>query len=301
MPPTSEQVMKKCAILSMDDTTGFEVYDHLIEPFLHQTGWQTETIPWKRPNVDWNQYDLVIIRSTWDYQDFSDQFLAVLAQIENSTARLDNPLSIVRWNIDKRYLAELEQKGVEIVPTLWREQLTETELEGYFEQLNSKQLVIKPCISACAFDTFWFNQDNINQFKSEMLTTFKQRNFMVQPFMPSVIEEGEFSVFYFDGKYSHCILKTPKANDFRVQEEHGGRLLKVEPEPQLLKIADKALAAIDTDMLYARLDFVRSDTGFAMMEAELIEPSLYFNIDHDAAERFVERLNNRMQRLGLGD
>jgi hypothetical protein len=124
--------------------------------------------------------------------------------------------------------------------------------------------------------------------------------------MSSVIDEGEFSLFYFDGKYSHAILKTPKADDFRVQEEHGGRLKAIVPEKSLFAEADNTLAAITKltgEMpLYARVDFVRfcneiNGEEFALMEAELIEPSLYFNMDDNSAQRFANAFVNRMNEL----
>ena len=120
---------------------------------------------------------------------------------------------------------------------------------------------------------------------------------MVQPFMENICLEGEYSCFYFDGKYSHSILKTPKAQDFRVQEEHGGRLTSIKAEAKLLEQADIALKAINELPLYARVDFVRYRQGFALMEAELIEPSLYFNMDEESAARFAGAFVERMARL----
>lgn len=289
--------MKKCVILSMDDTQGFEVYDHLLEQPLKQAGWMNETISWRKPGVTWDDYDLVMIRSPWDYQLDSDKFLQVLETIENSKAHLDNPLSIVRWNINKKYLLELENKGIEIVPTLWKDNIQNENVADYFSQLNAQELVIKPCISAGAADTFRINKQNLASHSEILAKTFQQREYMVQPFVEEIISEGEFSVFYFDDDYSHTILKTPKENDFRVQEEHGGFLLKIQPEELLLQHAEKVLLQITESLLYARLDFVRTKTGFALMEAELIEPSLYFNLDADAPQRFVNAIEKRMERF----
>lgn len=113
---------------------------------------------------------------------------------------------------------------------------------------------------------------------------------MVQPFMSAIVTEGEFSLFFFGSEYSHAILKTPKTGDFRVQEEYGGQLQRIEPEPLLLALSRQALAAIPAATLYARIDWVRAGEGFALMELELIEPSLYFNLDSQAAERFARVL-----------
>ncbi len=286
----------------MDSLEGFEVYDNLIETPMADLGWQCELISWRDQSVDWNTFDAVIIRSPWDYQNDAPAFLKVLANIEDSTAHLENSLRIVNWNIDKKYLKELEQYQVSIVPTLWREQLCTADIATFFQQLNTKQIVIKPRISANADNTFWLTKENYLQFSSALEHAFAKSEFLVQPFMKNIISEGEFSLFYFNGHYSHAILKTPKDDDFRVQEEHGGRLQAITPEASLFEHAKSTLKSIKTLIgmpLYARIDFVRSEAGFALMEAELIEPSLYFNTDAQSPERFAQAFVDRMKSLNL--
>jgi glutathione synthase/RimK-type ligase-like ATP-grasp enzyme len=289
--------MKKCAILTMDSLDGFEAYDYLLDDPLSQLGWQTELVSWRQANVNWDNYAVVIIRTPWDYQDDAPAFLAQLKRIENSTAILENSLEIVNWNIHKRYLQQLAAKGVDIVPTLWREQFDADELTEYFDLLATEQIVIKPCISANADNTFWIKKGQEAELIDALYSAFSARDFMIQPFIQSVIEEGEFSCFFFDGNYSHSILKTPKKGDFRVQEEHGGQLTLIEPESKLKKQALDAVNKIGQMPLYARVDFVRNGDSFALMEAELIEPSLYFNMDPESPMRFAKAFNNRMKRL----
>lgn len=289
--------MKKCAILTMDCLDDYEAYDDLLIEPLAALGWQAEFVSWRKADVDWNQYLVVMIRSPWDYQNDAEQFLQVLADIEASNAILENSLAIVKNNIDKRYLAGLEQQGVAIVPTAWHQNYSELALEALFDQFNTEQLVIKPCISAGADNTYWLTRANYQDYSDELANVFASRKFMVQPFMPAITQEGEYSLFYFDGQYSHAILKTPKPDDFRVQEEHGGRLTLIEPELALTQAAEKTLSAIGENLLYARVDYVRNGDGFALMEAELIEPSLYFNMDENSPQRFAEAFVARMQRL----
>lgn len=289
---------KHCVILTMDCLDDFEVYDDLIDEPLQKLGWQTHTISWKAENIDWNKYDAVVIRSPWDYQDHADDFLKVLSNIEASSAHLENSLSIIEWNIDKIYLKALEEIHINIVPTLWENDISVESVNRFFNYFDTDQLVIKPRISANADNTFWLTKNNIENYLAELTTVFINESFMVQPFMESVINEGEFSLFYFNGTLSHTILKTPKNNDFRVQEEHGGRLTTVEPEAELLKQAENTLAAIakiHNMPLYARLDYVRDQTSFALMEAELIEPSLYFNMDPKSPARFAQAFVDRMK------
>lgn len=289
--------MKQCAILSMDNLDDFEAYDELLIEPLAKYGWQTEFVSWRATNVDWNQFDVVVIRTPWDYQDDAPAFLNVLADIERSTAVLENSLDIVQWNIDKQYLNSLEDKGVMIVPSLWREKLNKEEISTFYQHFNTHQVVLKPRISANADNTFWLTEAQAQARADELVDVFKDKPFIIQPFVESVITEGEFSLFYFDGQYSHAILKTPKQDDFRVQEEHGGRLTTITPESRLVEAAEKALQAIDEMPLYARVDFVRMGDNFALMEAELIEPSLYFNMDEQSAQRFADAFVARMARL----
>ncbi len=292
--------LQHCVILTMDNLEAFEVYDTLLDEPLLALGWKTHTISWRDKQVDWNYYDAVIIRSPWDYQDYAEDFIQVLNTIEESTAHLENSLNTVKWNIDKIYLKSLEADGVNIVPTLWKSNISEILVAELFNQLETEQLVIKPRISANADDTYWLTRDNVLDFYPKLQSAFSKSSFMVQPFMESVINEGEFSLFYFNGVLSHTILKTPKDNDFRVQEEHGGRLTSIEPEQELINQANKTIKAIGVHLqtpLYARVDFVRDGDTFALMEAELIEPSLYFNMDEDSPKRFANAFSERMKSI----
>ncbi|MDX1440598.1 MAG: hypothetical protein R3284_11920, partial [Rubricoccaceae bacterium] len=129
----------------------------------------------------------------------------------------------------------------------------------------------------------------------ELHDAFAERAYMVQPFMQNVVDEGEFSLFYFNNVYSHTILKTPKTGDFRVQEEHGGIIQSVDTEPELLKAGDHAIASLP-NLLYARADFVREGSKFLLMELELIEPALYFRMDPASPMRFARAFDERMRQ-----
>ena len=288
--------MPRCAFLTMDSLDEFEVYDDLLIKPLSQLGWSVDMVSWRDRQVDWNTFEAVIIRSPWDYQQDAQLFMQVLEEIDQSSARLENPLDLVKWNIDKTYLRELEQEGILIVPTLWGRRLEAEQLDKAFEQLDTRELVIKPTVSANADDTFRVKQEVKLQTKREMLRTFYDRAYMIQPFMKSIVTEGEFSLFYFGGEYSHTILKTPGKGDFRVQEEHGGILASVEPETKLLKRAQQTMARLQPQPLYARADYVRTeDDDFALMELELIEPSLYFNMDPESPRRFARIFDRWME------
>lgn len=288
--------MKKCAFLTMDSLEGYVSYDHMLYKPLKEYGWNAEPVSWREPGRDWNSYDAVVIRSPWDYQNDPGQFMDVLEIINASSAHLENSIELVRWNISKTYLRDLENRGVEIVPSLWPDSFRPEYFEGYYNTLNTDELVIKPVISAGADNTFRLKKEEHNGHIRDLAKTFNSRPFLVQPFMSRIVDEGEFSVFFFGNTYSHTILKTPKTDDFRVQEEHGGRLAKVEPEADLMEVSRRTLAAIQPDPLYARLDYVRTGSDrFALMELELIEPSLYFNMDPQSPKRFARVFDTWMR------
>lgn len=270
----------------MDSLEGYFVYDHLLEEPMSEAGWQLQTLSWREKDVDWNQFDVVLIRSPWDYQKDAKAFLSCLQRIEASSAVLENPLALVRWNIDKAYLREIEQKGIPVVPTLWQSRFDLQTVQRAFTHFDTDELIIKPLVSANADDTFRLDSSTLQACAGQLAEVFCQRQHMIQPFLNTVIDEGEYSLFYFGGQYSHAIIKRPKEADFRVQEEHGGRLESIEPTPELLTLAERTLAAIPYPPLYARLDFIRHGPGFAVMELELIEPSLYFNMDEESPRRF---------------
>ncbi|MBX3287834.1 MAG: hypothetical protein KF855_00690 [Acidobacteria bacterium] len=283
--------LRRCCFLSMDDLTGYVADDDLaIEP-LRALGWEVSTVSWRDTNADWNDFDVVVIRTTWDYHYAPDEFLNVLEKIDASPARLENALTTVRWNLDKTYLRDLEEKGINIVPTVWANgAFSADDLEKWKTGLNADELIVKPTVSATARDTF-----RIRSFDAAVSNVFNGRNFMIQPFMRSVVEEGEFSLFYFNGEYSHTILKRPKTDDFRVQEDHGGIISEAEPETAMLTAAQQINDTIEPLPLYSRIDLVRHNGDFALMELELIEPALYFRMNDRSPVLFAEQFDRRMR------
>nr|WP_088330364.1 hypothetical protein [Lacimicrobium sp. SS2-24] len=279
--------MKRCAFLSMDDIGDYYVYDELlIEPMASQ-GWQVETVSWRTEHTDWRRFDAVILRSCWDYQQDPAAFMARLQEIARHT-RVFNDLDTVRWNITKSYLRDIESAGIPIVPTYWPSHLNAGVVQQAMSHFNTPELIVKPLISASAEHTYRLHEQQIDACLRDIAPVFSTRPLMLQPFIENVTEEGELSLFYFDGAFSHAIRKVPKHGDFRVQEEHGGALYSINPESRVLELAEKTLKAIPRRLLYARLDFIRYQQDYVVMELELIEPSLYFNMDDDAAMRFVQ-------------
>ncbi len=285
-------VKKRCAYLTMEDTTGFFIYDHLTFEPLAQLGWHAEEIPWNRNDVRWDEFDVVVIRSPWDYQNDPDDFLRVLTEIDASSARLENPLDIVRWNLQKTYLNDLQERGVAIVPTVWLCGLDNQKIADLYRTFNVDEIIVKPVIGANADDTFRLAKDQQPEQARAAVATFQDRPLMAQPFLHAIVDEGEYSLFYLGGEYSHCIRKVPKVGDFRVQEEHGGLISSAIADAELLTAGQKAIDAIGQQLLYARVDLVRLPSEQpVLMELELIEPSLYFPFGPQSLERFAAALD----------
>lgn len=280
--------MIRCAFLTTENLENYVQDDQLAMHILAQQGWDTQLIPWRDQRVDWDAYDLVIVRSTWDYHDATQQFLERLKTIDSSSARLENPYDIIAWNVSKYYLKDLQARGIPVVPTDWGENLTPASWKAICALYPDTPFVIKPVISASAQDTFLVQPWSPEPEQDTILQTFSKKQYMVQPFIKSIVEEGEYSLFFFNGIYSHSILKTPGANDFRVQEEHGGRIVATQPSSLLLDRAREVLGSIEQSVLYARIDLVKNEINdYALMELELIEPSLYLRMDSGAPERFA--------------
>lgn len=285
--------MRRCCFLTMDSLAGYVSDDELAVEPLRELGWNVSFVSWRAADVDWNSYKAVIIRTPWDYQDDPDRFLQTLKRIDASSACLENPLPLVEWNLNKRYLRNLEDKGIRIVPTCWgRGTFTRERFSEWKIELCSDELIIKPAISATAQDTY-----RVADYDPYIAEKFADRDYLAQPFVQAIVDEGEYSLFYFNSEYSHTILKSPQRGDFRVQEEHGGIISSVKAEPEMLETAMQINSALGTVPLYSRIDLVRLGDGFSLMELELIEPALYFRMDPGSPRRFAEALNARMNEL----
>ena len=289
--------MKRVAYLTMEDMGDFVTDFHLsVEP-MAALGWQVETVPW-RSNPDWDEFDAVYICTPWDYPDYLPQFLDVLVSIESSQALLINDLSLVHWTMEKTYLRDIELRGGDIVPSTWYEGFESANPANFFAEHETGKVVIKPTIGANAKDTFVLADPVDDDILQMLRQVYSGRAFFVQPFIEAIKSEGEYSLFFFNGVYSHAILKTPKAGDFRVQEEHGADIKAVQPPKALLDTAHELFAAIEPLPVYGRGDWVRGPDGrYLLMELELIEPSLYLRTDSGAAARFARAFDERFQKF----
>jgi len=285
------EAMKKCAFLTLDETGDFVIDDeHAIKP-LEALGWQVSTLSWRQRSIPWSDFDIAIIRSTWDYWNDVPLFLDTLERIDRAT-RLANRLELVHWNLSKTYMRDLQQQGIGIVPTLFADSLRTDFLTHYRRELDADEIVVKPVVGANGEDAYRVSAGTAPEELERIVARFRKRDCMIQPFMRNILTEGEYSLFFFGGEYSHAILKKPAESEFRSQEEHGAEILSAVPGKRLLERARQAIGTISPAPLYARIDFIR-DAGddFLVMELEMIEPSMYLRMDPQAPVRFAEAID----------
>lgn len=257
--------------------------DQLMLPGLAARGIDARAVVWDDPAVDWPAYDAVIIRSPWDYHKHAAAFAGWIDQLDAAGVQLWNPPGIVRANLDKRYLAALEQAGIPIVPTVWLNTGTSTDLASLTAANGWGDVVIKPVVSAGASRTWRIGPDA----QPTLDALVAQCDVMVQPYLAQVETSGEWSLIYFRDGFSHGVRKRPKAGDFRVQPQHGGLSARETPPAAVRAAAERLLATIRDPWLYARVDGIDDGGQFLLMELELIEPRLFFTCAPDAADRFA--------------
>jgi glutathione synthase/RimK-type ligase-like ATP-grasp enzyme len=250
---------------------------------LQRVGFAVEPRPWTDPG-DLRDFDLVMPLVAWGYHLDPPRWHALLDRLELEGPTTLNPVPLLRWNSDKRYLTELGQKGVAVIPTRLAEALDEAALAEARAEFGD-ELVIKPPVSAAADGTHRIGPQD------PMPEASRGRAMMIQPFLRSVAEEGEYSIMLFGGEFSHAIVKRPKAGDYRVQPHLGGTEEPCAPPPSSIELARAALAAAPAEAAYARVDMVRDTSGqLAIIELELIEPSLWLQHAPDKGASFVSAI-----------
>lgn len=280
----------RIAFLSCKDLDGFVVDDHHLKVELEKRGDIVEEVAWDS-DTDWSKFDLVLIRTTWDYSTKLSEFLDALERIEASGAKLLNPLKLVSWNAKKSYLKELQDNEIPTIPTVFHRGITKGFLNDAFEVFSSETLIVKPLVGAGSARTFVVTTDIETDELTQIQEEIGDDDVMVQPFIREITSEGEISLHYFNGELSHTIRKTPKEGDFRVQEEFGGLIELITPPAGTPDIAKLALKSLEETPLYARVDLVTDGKKWMLIELELIEPALYFRMDPASPAKFVKAMD----------
>ena len=229
-------------------------------------------IDWRAPLVEFEGIALTLLGTAWDYQDHPEEFLEKLEALARRGIDVCNPPEVVRWNADKRYLEELEERRATTVPTLWRDDIDRAGVLAAMAQFETDRVVVKRQVGAGGLGQHSFTREALPDEGWSM-----GRPCLIQPFLQSVVEEGEYTLVFIDGSFSHGVLKRAGEGDYRIQSLYGGYECDYAPEPRDLAKARAVIASLPfDDLLYSRIDMARLPTGeLAVMEAEAIEPYLY--------------------------
>ena len=265
---------------------------HVEAEALREAGAEVIARPWTAPG-DLEPFNCVLPLVAWGYHLRYPEWLELLDRLEAEGVPVLNPVPLLRWNGDKAYLAELGAKGVPTVPTLAVDHLNEAALAAAFGTLGCEEVVVKPAVSGGGSHTFRLARGEA----AAVPTDVHGRRMMIQPYMRSIAERGEYSLILFGGELSHTVVKRPRSGDFRVQPNFGGDTVACESPAGALDLARQALAAAPAGATYARVDLVEGAAGeLQVMELELIEPALFLHCAEDAKLRFAHAILSAAQR-----
>ena len=270
-------------LATCDDHPGLSSSDSVLARALHDEGIEAAAAIWSRDDIAWASVSAVILRSCWDYHRRPAEFVRWLEGLEGQRVVVWNAIAWVKATMTKTYLLDMAQCGWPIVPTTVARAGTVVDPRDY--EGSPAAVVVKPLIGASAYRNSVVHADAPRRIDEEML---------VQPFL-SEITEGEWSVIAIDGRITHAVLKTPAAGDYRVQRDHGGSAVVGSPPAAVADLADQILRSYLTpDLLYARIDIVMTRSGPLLMEVELIEPELFFELEPAAAQSMARAAASRL-------
>ena len=249
---------------------------------------------WDDPRVDWSSFDAVVIRSTWDYHHRAAEFDDWLGRLGLAGTPVWNPIPLLRWNANKRYLATLAERGVPTVPTVWATPARPAWLVETLDEQGWSDVVVKPGISATAHGTHRVRRHDAERIGRALHGDMPGREYLVQPFLGEIQRLGEWSLIFFHGRFSHSVRKRPADGDFRVQTEFGGSAIAEAAPRAVIDAAAAVLLAVNDPWLYARVDGIEIERGFLLMELEMLEPMLFFGRDAQAPARFAAALDELM-------
>jgi glutathione synthase/RimK-type ligase-like ATP-grasp enzyme len=288
--------MKKIAFITCSKRPDVTPDDQILADALIARNCSVRGVPWDSKTVSWRDFDCLIIRSTWDYHLRSHEFLQWIENAKAKNLPLVNSPDTVRWNMNKKYLFELASQGVAIPRGVFvRKEERETLLQELMA-VPADKFVVKPAVSATAYKTHVVSGDEPEKTILLAETLFDHGDVIVQEFIDEIQSQGEMSLMYFGGQFSHAVLKQAKQGDFRVQGEFGGTVNPFVPDASIVKQANSIVEKIP-GCVYARVDGLDLKGKFVLMELELIEPVLFFSQSSTAAPALANAILSKIQDL----
>ncbi len=267
--------------------SGLTPSDEVLRDAVERRGRPVATVVWGEPVAPGAS---VVLRATWDYVDDPERFVRWLDHLDAQGATVQNPTRTVRWNMHKRYLADLEARGVPTVPTRLLARSSPVTLDDVCRVTGWRDVVVKPAIGATARLTVHQAREGTDETAAHLASMLEAEDVLVQPFVPAIVSEGEVSVVAVGGTPTHAVRKRPKAGDWRVQINFGGSDERIGLDDGLAAAARRVLAALDDVPSYARVDLVRYEGELRLIELELIEPDLFLDHAPEGAEALAEVL-----------
>jgi glutathione synthase/RimK-type ligase-like ATP-grasp enzyme len=284
---------RRLAVATSRELDAIQPDDAHLFASLERAGLGLSVCVWNDPQVDWSRFDAVLIRTVWDYFKHPDAFLRWLDQLDRLGVPTINASSVLRWNSDKRYLIELAEHGVAVIPT---QRCSAAGLPDALAAMAGQAVVIKPSVSGGAWHTVQGVAGDA-AFTDKVAALPRTLDYLLQPFVPEIID-GEWSLLYFAGSFSHAVIKRPALGDYRVQSEYGGSIEAAIPDAEMLATTSRVLETLASlghgHNAYVRVDGVVTADGFRVMELELIEPFLFLAEHPAAAERLARVIAARM-------
>lgn len=287
----------KVALLTCNAFPGLYEDDLLLLNALTDIGIEAVPAVWSDAVIDWNAFGAIVIRSPWDYFEHVAEFRAWLAARAADRVPLCNPLETLVWNFDKGYLQDLAHAGVAIVPTICIPPGESADIAALAQARGWSDIVVKPTVSGGAYRCDRFRVEDIALDAPNIARTLEDRGILVQPFFPEILSEGELSLLFFDGVFSHAVRKRPKAGDYRVQFQYGGTNENEQVDADLIAQAQKCIANAPTPTVYARVDGVVSGGRFLLMELEVFEPLMFLSRHPEAPVRFARAIEKWLLSL----
>ncbi len=266
--------------------------DDLLQKSLENQGLVVCKKDWADTSFDWTQTKYAIFRTTWDYFERFDEFFKWIESTEKKTTFI-NSAKIIHWNIDKHYLLDLKNEGINIASTLFIEKGDRITLSELFNKNKCSEAVIKPAISGAARHTYRITQKNSDDYEDIFKELISKECMLFQEFLHNIISNGEISLIMINGKYTHAVKKTAKKGDFRVQDDHGGSVEIYNPTQKEINFAEKCIKSCPYFPIYARVDIVLDNNNLpSLSELELIEPELWFRHNHQSAIYLSKKIVN---------
>lgn len=278
-------------IVSSDEyETNILLEDSIIQESLEKLGLKVFRTSWANPNFDWSTTKAAIFSTTWDYFERFAEFSKWLEQTKDKTIFI-NPYETIKWNLDKHYLLDLENAGINIPPTVFIETGIKSALSEVFQKTNWQEAVLKPAVSGAGRHTYRINKNNILEHQNLFAQLLENESMMLQEFQNNIVDKGEVAFMVMGDKFTHAILKKAKKGDFRVQDDFGGTVEIYHPTKEEIEFAVSAVKNCGKKTYYARVDvFYDNNNQLAIGEIELIEPELWFRFKNSAADDLAKAI-----------